>query len=553
MAPTPPPPRWLCFALFALALLAWSGALINPGFAFDDAEGVLANPQVNATRSLMSAFAVDYWHHLGDAGHYRPLTVLSLAFDFRVLGASAFAFHFSSILAHAAVVLFAALFVRRAAPPSVAYAWLLGLALFAVHPALADAVAWISGRSSPLSLLPGVFFAWLLIVKREPTAAFAFACIFLAALLGALAKEDGWLAAAFPVWIAVRRNQRALAAAAFATAIVAYFALRFWALDQLLPAAPHAPLAGLPLTERLAAGGAAMAQAVKATLLPDDLAPAWRAAPWPRSLLAPAALIGWSVWLACAALAIRNRRAPLGLCLGLAALAWIPLQQWIPAGEIFAPRFLYQTLFFLSLPAGLCARKLLGPSRANAGLAVLIICALPMAWQQAQTYSNLGAYESATIRRFPRDPRAWNGRALAYELEQDLEAAVRAYEQAIELDATYGRPHSNLARLALANGQITMAAEHFEIAAQLGPGNPIAWTNLGSFQSSQSNLGEAKLAYQHAVRLAPGLINAWRGLARTELALGDLDPATSAIQRALALNPNDPISLQLEALINADI
>ncbi|MCZ6596867.1 MAG: hypothetical protein O7B99_04440, partial [Planctomycetota bacterium] len=151
----PLPGRTLAILCVALAVLTWAGSLFRSGFSYDDREAIFDNPVVNGSAALTEAFRRDYWHHLGDAGHYRPLATVTLRLDHALHGESAVGYHLTNVALHAAVVALGAFCLLRlgggrAAP-------LLGLAVFAMHPALADSVAWISGRTSMVSALGGTF------------------------------------------------------------------------------------------------------------------------------------------------------------------------------------------------------------------------------------------------------------------------------------------------------------------------------------------------------------------------------------------------------------
>lgn len=560
------PPVFLALAIALVSLALWGGLSIGAGFSFDDLEGVLQNPLVNGSRPALDAFRFDYWHHLGDAGHYRPLAVLSLALDWRLFGTSAAGYHATSALLHALVVLFAGLFARHLPTPRLAWAGLFAALLFGLHPALADAVAWISGRSSPLSLLPGVFFGWLVIRSRPRGALPVFLAVLAATLLGLLAKEDGFFSGALAVLAALSRPRTArpllAAAAGLLLAVGIYLYLRAGALGVALPSAPHAPLAGAPLEERLAAAGAAMGAAWRALLWPVSLAPSFHGASWPTSLMSAPSLAGWIPWLALFALGLGLIRSqpPLAWALILGCLAWVPLQQWIPAGEVFALRFCYLPLFFLSLPTavlilGLAERLARHRGAVPLGLtfALLLGVTTPVvASRSARPYASLKSYAQATLVEFEDDAEAWNTLGLAAEEEGDQAAARRAFLRALDSDPTYGRPHSNLGRLDLEAGRIRAAREHFTAATRLGPGNPVAWCNLGSLELSARNLDTAQAAYARATRLAPGLATAWRGTARVALRRGDVPLARAALERLGLLTPDDPalreLSLELERL-----
>jgi len=82
------------------------------------------------------------------AGYYRPLLTLSFMFDAQAGGSAPFMYHLTNMLLHGAAVclLFAFLKTFGARAPAA-----LALSLiFAVHPVLAQTVAWIPGRNDSL-------------------------------------------------------------------------------------------------------------------------------------------------------------------------------------------------------------------------------------------------------------------------------------------------------------------------------------------------------------------------------------------------------------------
>ena len=558
-------------ALYAMALLAWVGALFPGGFSFDDRQAILESPYVRGEQPVLSAFTQDYWHHIGDAGHYRPTASLSLRLDHAVFGEWARGYHMTSVLLHGLVVLLAGLLtVRIARPGPEARACLFGLGLFAIHPALADSVAWISGRTSTLAILPGLAAALALhgllasrLGERRPWLpsagiALAFSS---ALLLGLLGKEDGFWSALFPAlvlwkhWSERPGQSRAAelfaASAGLAIALVTYGYLRGVALGSPWPSAPHAPLRGLPFFERMGASGAAIVEAGRLFVWPFDQVPNYRAQDWQGASPLIAGL-GWSLWLLTLALGAKlciglhsafRRRYALSLSLLLAPLSALPVLQIVPAGEVFAGRFLYVP-FLLATPAlgyGLSrlAPVLGKPKLAFAMAAGLMLACIPA----ARTYGSNRAYEQAILQRFPMDRAAWNGLGLALESEADLEGARSAWRKAIEIDPTYGRPHSNLGRIALqVDGDQQVALGHFRQAAQLGLGNPTAWINLGSMQLRMNDPQSAASAYHHATELAPGSATAWMGLGRSWTELGRFDEARVAYAQATGLTPKSALA-----------
>jgi hypothetical protein len=147
-------------ALVALALGAMGHACCNGFVNFDDTDYVTRNPEV---RAGLSAAGVAWAFTTTRASNWHPLTWLSLQLDASQYGGdAAWGFHLTNLLLHAAstVLLFATLRRMTGAvwrPAAVA-------ALFAVHPAHVESVAWVAERKDVLSglfwMLTLLAYAW---------------------------------------------------------------------------------------------------------------------------------------------------------------------------------------------------------------------------------------------------------------------------------------------------------------------------------------------------------------------------------------------------------
>lgn len=545
-----------------LALVAWSGSLVRGGFAYDDSEAIEGNPVVEGQAPWSAAFGRDYWDHLGPAGHYRPLATLSLRVDHRVHGLGRTrGWHLSNVLMHAAVVLFAGwtwILVGRGR--SGTWPW-LGLALFALHPALADAVAWVSGRSSMLSALAGVSATAIVAalgLRSGPAGAARLAGVALVSALGVLGsmcgKEDGLVFALVLPVVALSASRRSAwaATAGAAVALVAYGFLRAGALGSPWPEAPGAPLAHTPLTERLLVSGRAQLEGLRLFFWPWNHPPTYAGAAFLSPHSAGASLgarvlagVGWLPWtlaLVAGLGALRRKPgSPVAISAVLTALAIAPVLQFVPSGVVFAPRFLYLPLLLLAPLTHRVAEPLSrGPWRLVLAILALVACAA--AWGRSEVYSSRRAFHRAVLVHRPDDAPAWNELGLAEEESGDLEAARLAFQRAGALDTSYGRPWSNLGRLELAEGDLEQARVWFQRAVERGAANPVAHVNLGAAQARARAWPEAERAYRRALELAPGMVVAWRGLARSLEAQGRMDEARSALERALELAPGDELA-----------
>lgn len=542
-----PPP----VLLFLLALVAWLPASATAGFAGDDRE-LLRSPLVEGALSPLRAFDRDYFHHLGGSGQYRPLATLALRAERALLDRLGIAerpagYHAANALLHASVVLLAALVLVRASPRAPRWPW-FGLACFAVHPALADSVAWISGIPSLLSACAGTAGAYALLRAldaRPLPLALPISALGLCAALGA--KEDGLVFGALYAALAWRHSPRALAwsAAGSALALALYLAARDRALAGALLAASHPVLPEASARAKLELGGAALLEALRLAALPLAHPPQYRVS----YLLERAGSLGpWLAWLwlgASAAWVLRSCvRAPslAASSLGLALLAFLPFLHLVPLGEAFAPRFLYLPLLCGAPFVHALWMRL--PWRAP--LALLALCAwTALAWQRASVYAGREAYRLEVLRHIPGDAPSWNDLGIALDERGDDAGARAAWERATSLDPQHSRAWTNLGGALLRAGEPALAEQHLRRAVASGPRNAIAHSNLASLCLRTGRAEQAEQLYRRACELAPGLAPAWRGLGRALLALGRGDEAQRALERALELDPADSRALQL--------
>ena len=171
-----------CWFLIVLAgALCYLNALGN-GFVFDDS-AYLSSPLVHQFRPLATFLQSSIHPDL-----YRPLTLLSLACDFRCYGDQPLGYHLSSLFLH----LLNALLVFQLSSHILARqsAALLAALFYALHPLQTEVVSWISSRGD--LLMSFFFLAGLLCHIRARTyrgrvlAWFLYGC-------SILSKESGFV------------------------------------------------------------------------------------------------------------------------------------------------------------------------------------------------------------------------------------------------------------------------------------------------------------------------------------------------------------------------
>lgn len=160
--------------------------VLGAPFVWDDQHLIERTPLVQTLHPLREYFTQGFWQADDLAQgriYYRPLTVLSLALDHAVHGNSPGGFHLTNLVVHlcSTALLFRLLRVRGAA----GYVAALGAALWALHPRLTEAVAWVSGRTD---VLAGFFVLCALLSQTRPSRWSRTSCAFWL-LLALMCKE----------------------------------------------------------------------------------------------------------------------------------------------------------------------------------------------------------------------------------------------------------------------------------------------------------------------------------------------------------------------------
>jgi tetratricopeptide (TPR) repeat protein len=249
-----------------LALLTAINTLSN-GYASDDSHQVVGNAFIKSISNLSYAFTTSVWSFATDDvvfsvdPYYRPLFNVLFTINYALFGAAAWGWHLFNILIHAAVTLLVFAVIKEITENrSVA---LITASLFAVHPAHAESIAWISGITDPLTavfLLPAFYFY---LRYRRTNRNYLIGVTLGWYLLSLLSKET---ALALPLVILycelfyfneatplkIKMARALMIAASFLVPTAIYFFLRYTALSRLLGSVPLHPLGSALTTIPLA-------------------------------------------------------------------------------------------------------------------------------------------------------------------------------------------------------------------------------------------------------------------------------------------------------------
>jgi tetratricopeptide (TPR) repeat protein len=471
---------------------------------------------------------------------YLPIRDLSVMLDFAVWDTWYPGFHLTNLALYlAAVALFWAMLDGYGLDRT-----LVGVAtlLWAVHPAHAESVAWLSERKGLLAvafvLLAGV--GWTRFRAGRHAGWLVLAT--LAAVAGVWSKAPAavGLAALAPLELALPARRQSWRRSLLGLGVVGGCALAAFVPVVLVAASAGVVTVDGHGPSRLATalGGHGFYLRLALMAFPNAIA-------YPILTAGPSAVdlglgaVGLAAILTVAVLPPRWRIAP-APPLRAAAILW--LLGWLPASHlvlalqhVVADRY----LMLPSLGVALAAAALLVriPSarlRAVAIAAVTLAAAGRTLVAQAQWDSALTLWQSA-VASDPDDGGAWSGYAYALQSTGQRELAEAAVEAGLARRPDEPKLALRKALLLLDRGDRAGAMPYLRRAAT---GNePIAMSNLALVLLDDHALPEALTWARKAAALAPRQVHEQRTLGKIALAAGAPSEARAAFAQVLALEP----------------
>ena len=486
--------------VFAISL----GRTAGYAFVWDDVREIEQNP----------AFDAPLWDGLGTTqtertdpdltelatiklayDSYRPLLFTSYWIDIQLFGRSARALHLVNVLLGALAILLAHALARRWVP---AHA-LVATAIFALHPAQIEAVAYISARgdllAGLLAMLATLAACRALEPERRPAGWCALAALGFAASLFTKEAYLGLpLAIAAIAWSAQQLRRRWWVPASLAVVSIGYFVVRAMIVTATSGSAARQALVALP---------GIVLEYVRILVFPFDLSTE-------RMIDPRYAIPGWLVAIAAVAIVVwRGQRArPV-----VSALAWMvvllaPSAVAIASTGVVADRYSYLSV--------------LGAAVALVAAGVALSTRLPKL-------------------RVPMIALAvlWGGLTQVVASRQVLVWTDNAtlYANAAAMTPESSQAQYRLGFLDVAAQRWDDAIARFELAIELDPENTFAHNNLGVVFLRVHRPADAEAHLARAVELSPAHFRAWFNLGIARRQLGNPQGACAANARALAINP----------------
>ncbi len=120
-------------------------------------------------------------------------------------------------------------------------------------------------------------------------------------------------------------------------------------------------------------------------------------------------------------------------------------------------------------------------------------------------------------------PQSWLQIGRAYELAQNSDSALWAYQKVLDFDSSNVQVNTWLAALYREKGDTEKAFESINRAWNAGTGNPEVGYELGTLLFESGDLKQALPLFKHVVSIQPWHAGAHYNLGRTLMALGEVD------------------------------
>lgn len=150
----------------------------------------------------------------------------------------------------------------------------------------------------------------------------------------------------------------------------------------------------------------------------------------------------------------------------------------------------------------------------------------------------------ATGKTSPSSPNNHNNLGDVYGRQGDKQKALQEFQAAIQLKPDYGDAYHNLANTYRELDQIDKALENYQKALQFNPNLWQSYQNMAAIYYAQAQYDKALEQLNQAIKIAPKIPNLWNNLGVVYLTLGQKDKAREAFNNALTLDPQNQIAKQ---------
>jgi protein O-mannosyl-transferase len=531
--------------ILAVTFAAHFPSLRNGFTNYDDPYYVLDNPVIRSL-SWSSVRHIFSSHIL----MYHPLSMLSLAVDYRLFGLDPAGYHAVNLALHLANTLLVFWVLRLLCGGVTAAA--VGALLFGVHPLHVESVAWVSERKDVLSacFFLGALGAYLRHIGG--TRRRAWYLLSLGLLAASLLSKPMGVTFPLVMFLCDYLRGRAVDRRSCVEKIPFFALALIFSLIALFPADffEHVETTWKFTADVIFVAPYSLIFYLAKAVVPLGLSavypyPAKTAGllPW-RFLLAP--LPAALVCLAVARNARGSRVVPFGFLFIVVTLLPVLAKQIGP--HFAADRYFYLPSLGLCYLAGVGFSRLLGrpattaPTRAAALAALVLVTAAfsVLTWRRTHVWFDNSTLWDSVIAAYPEPSFAYLNRGLGRFEAGDAEGSIADLNVYLTLDRFNAQAYKVRGNANLNAGRVQAALDDFGRAITLKPDYAEALNNRGALLADRGELERAVDDFTRAVTANPRYRIAFVNRAKARAAQGDQHGADQDLAKADALEPRTP-------------
>ena len=551
--------------LIILGFFVYAFNLDNQLF-WDDDEWIKGNIFVHSFFYLKELFTQNVEAGFGlSSNYYRPLLLLSFAFNYFIHGIAPFGYHLLSNGIHIANGVLVFLLLSRFINLRASF---IASFLFLIHPVQTEAVTYISGRGDPMSVFFMLLALWFFIQKEKYKARpvvnrrLYFGVLSIASMILAILSRE--TAILFPLLLMIfyisflskdkfmpSLKKSFIASISFWAVSVLYFILRLtiFNFENTLNFYAQTNAYTENLSYRLFTFGHALIEYFKILFIPVGLH-------MERDLSVATSLSQWPVWLG------------ILIVLGILSLttlsykkekiwffSWIwffvalgPVSGIIPINAFIYEHWLYLPLIGFSAFAGFYIDKFLIFLRSKnfaisySFFAISLIIYFSFFAVQSIRRNILWGdpvkfYED-TLRYSPLSVRIMTNLGNLYSEKGDLDKAEELFKRAIENPDgnIFAQPHYNLGNLYRDTGRIEEAIEQYKKAIEIDSNFPFAYQNLAEvYVNQKQDLVSGAMVLEELKKIQPGNPRVYYNLGLIYFATENIDLAVENLEDGLEI------------------
>jgi len=549
--------RYFVFAALAILCLIIYGQTVGFDFVnLDDDVYVYENSFVSkglsfaAVKWALTAFHAANWH---------PLTWISHQFDVSLFGLNAGGHHAVNLIFHLAnsILLFAV--VKKLTKTF----WKSAVvaALFAIHPAHVESVAWIAERKDVLSTLLWLLTTWFYLRYTDDTRNKNFywlALLFFA--LGLAAKPmlvtlpftlillDYWALERFEKWnlenlLPLVKEKLPFFALSVVSSVITIFAQKAGGAIQTIET--------ISLADRLQNAVLSYAKYVVMLFYPANLS-AWY--PFDNNFNIAAIIASFVLIIGISALCLWQIKTRKYLFVGwfwfLGTL--VPVIGILQVGrQSLADRYTYIPYIGLSIAIVWLIGEVFERFKLNKTVAagvcgICVIILLLAAFQQASYWKTSETLYTRALSVTPKNYLVKNNFCSYLEKKNRFDEAAAQCQSAIDDDPNLPDAYNTLGTVQIKQNKYEEAKANFQKAIAIKPDYVFAYLNLAVVETNLNNFDAASENLQKAVELdkegffdSNRLLEAYSGIAVASMKQKKYDKAAEFFQKSLELAPNN--------------